>query len=140
MPDKQNDKHKSFNIDIGVINFGGNLVPDINYNGLGGFSRLPFGSEDEILKSLHFLDIVGGKSAPSYGTTLKLAHSLVRGHPFQGNPCIVVNYVPYLGLTERDIIKAVMTLGGHLKYPNSLVSAIVVSHKHYTALEEDQQG
>ena len=126
--------------EIGLVERHGCWVPDINYEPLGGFLKLPFGTEAEILKSLHFLNTVGGKAAPSYGMTLKLAFGECRGHGVQGNPCIVVNYCPYLGLTERDIINALMTIGGNLKYPNTLVNAVVVSHKYYTALVEDQSG
>ena len=36
------------------------------------------------------------------------------------------------------MVQGLTTLGGALAYPNWLVVAIVVSHKHYTALVEDK--
>ena len=39
-----------------------------------------------------------------------------------------------------DLVRGLMTLGGVLEYPNSLINAMVVSYKWYTALVEDQHG
>ena len=116
----------------------GNLITDINYDGLGGFRPLEFGNEDQVLKSIRFLDLAGSMPAPSYGTVLELAYSRIHGHGVQGNPCLVLNFVPHGAMMEEDMVQGVTTLGGALAYPNSLVVAIVVSHKFYTALVEDK--
>ena len=115
-------------------------VPDINYNGLGGFAKLPFGNEADVLTSLHWLDLVGRQGVPRWGTSIKLAQSYERDHPTQHNPCIVVYYAPHLGVTESQTVKGLVSLGGNLRYPNTLVNAIVVSHKDYTALVKDKDG
>ena len=90
------DKHRRLSMNVETVQHFGCNVPDINYGGLGSFVKLLFHDEESMLYSLHWLDIVGSKPAPSYATSLKLARCVVRGHPVQGNPCIVVNYAPHL--------------------------------------------
>ena len=60
--------------------------------------------------------------------------------PVQANPCIVLFYASHLGCTEGQLVEAVCSLSGNLKYPNSLVNAMVVSHKYYTALRKNDDG
>ena len=50
-PDKHTDKAKTFNMNIGQINFGGNMVTDINYNGLGGFDAVLHGLDPDGLRA-----------------------------------------------------------------------------------------
>ena len=124
------------------IEFEGNLVTDIEYGDLGNFYPLKFNTEADLMKSLRFLDLTGSMSAPPFKTVLKLAVTQVRGHKVQGNPCLLLNFVPHQGMQEEDVVHALATLGGALAFPNSNVVGIVVSYKFNIALvhEEDDKA
>ena len=124
------------------IEFEGNLVTDIEYGDLGNFYPLKFNTEADLMKSLRFLDLTGSMSAPPFKTVLRLAITQVRGHKVQGNPCLLLNFVPHQGMQEEDVVHALATLGGALAFPNSNVVGIVVSYKFNIALvhEEDDKA
>ena len=122
------------------IEYKGSLITDIEYGGLGAFTPLKFNTESETLKSLRYLDLIGSMPAPSYKTVLELAVSQVHGHAVQGNPCLVLNFIPNQAMQEDDVVQSIISLGGALDYPNSLVVGIVVSYKFNTALQPDRNG
>ena len=122
------------------IDHKGSLIYDIEYGGLGAFSPLKFNTEAEVVKSLKYLDLIGSVPAPPYKTVLELAVSQVHGHGVQGNPCLVLNFLPNQAMMEEDSVQAVTSLGGALAYPNSLCVGIVVSYKFNTALQYDDNG
>ena len=108
------------------IEFEGCLITDLEYGGLGEFTPLKFNTEAEATKSLRFLDLTGSFNAPEYKTVLKLAVSQVQGHRVQGNPCLLLSFIPNQAMTEEDVVHTITTLGGNLDFPNSNVVGIVV--------------
>ena len=126
--------------ELDQIDYKGSLIYDIEYGGLGAYSPLKFNTEADLVKSLKYLDLIGSLPAPSYKTVLELAVSQVHGHAVQGNPCLVLNFLPNQSMMEEDSVQAVTSLGGALAYPNSLCVGIVVSYKFNTALQYDDNG
>ena len=116
----------------------GYYVADINYGGLGLFARITFNDEHETHRGLNWLEAVGAVPTPPWATTLQLATSYSQSDgPIQSNPCIVLSYATHHGCTEGQVVKAMCTLNGTLRYPNYNVNAIAVSYKWYVALEKD---
>jgi hypothetical protein len=127
---------------IAVISRHGYQVADINYGGLGDFNRLKFGEQEEVRGSLNYLEAISMIKSPPWGITLKLAQTYgdaING-PIQHNTCFVLSYCTHMGVTEFQAVKAVCTLNGVLRTPNSCVNAIAVSYKWYVALLKDEAG
>ena len=51
-----------------------------------------------------------------------------------------MSFATHQGCTEGQLVEAVCSLNGTLRYPSSNVNAIVVSHKWYVALKKDVNG
>ena len=125
---------------LNVIDFEGRKIPDLEYGNLGEFNPLKFDTEASTNRSLGYLDLTGSMAAASYSTVLKLSGSVIKGHRVQGNPCLLVNFVPNLGMQEDDVVWALTTLGGALAFPNFNIVGIVVSYKFNIALLPDEHG